>query len=160
MNIEQCCFIPYEQNICKHIDVMRLSSNLHIGSTTRNPQHATVTIYMTENSTYTYPSMQVWYVQRHACIYQAAYGLASSLPMSWPLPGIFPGLLQLLYSVLGIAWWLLIAVPSPIAAIFTTPCSTWSLGAVREDTAQELTITIARTNRGRSFIVHWKGNIS
>ena len=156
MNIEKCCFTQYKQNICKYIDVIRLTLNLHIGSTTRNPRHGTTTIYMTRKSMYTYPSMQSL-LRTKACIYQAAYGLASSLAMSWPLPGMFPGLLQLLYSVLGIAWWLSIAVPSPVAAIFTTPSSTCSLGVVREDTAQALTITMARRNKGRSFIVQLDG---
>lgn len=36
-------------------------------------------------------------------VLKAAHGLVSSLPTSWPLPGMFPGLLQLSYSGLGIA---------------------------------------------------------
>ena len=73
--------------------------------------------------------------------------------MSWPLPGMFPGLLQLSYSGRGIAWWLSMDVPS---AVFTTPCASGasSTGAAREVTAPKaLAMTIARLRRGCSCIV-------
>lgn len=54
-------------DIC--IYVIQFILKLHIGSTTRNPQHATTKIYMIQKSMYTYPSIQVCYVQRHAYIW-------------------------------------------------------------------------------------------
>lgn len=82
---------------------------------------------------------------------KAAHGLTSWLPTSWPLPGMFPGLLQLSYSGRGIAWWLSTDVPSAVVVpAFTLWTNSTLWCAALQAT---FSIIIARNKRGRSFVM-------